>query len=76
MTKRRFKQYKLARKLAIVLAAAPLFQFSQCITGLQQASAGVATGLGVSDSWPATIINLFQSFAQLFLGTSGFGGTF
>ncbi len=73
MTKRRFNQYKLARKLAIVVAAAPLFQFSQCMTGLQQASAGVATGLGVTDSWPTTIINLFQSFTQLFLG--GASGT-
>ncbi len=68
MTKRRYNRYKIARRLAIVLAAAPLFQFSQCMTGLSQASAGVATGLGVSDSWITTIINLGQSFTQLLLG--------
>lgn len=71
MTKRRFNHYKLVRKLTIVLAAAPLFQLAQCVSGLQQASAGVATGLGVSDSWPTTIINLFQSFTQLILGAGG-----
>jgi hypothetical protein len=71
MTKRRYNQYKLVRKLTLVLAAAPLFQFSQCMTGISQASAGVATGLGVSDNWPTTIINLFQSFTQLFLGAGG-----
>ncbi|MBN2560536.1 MAG: hypothetical protein JXQ75_06365 [Phycisphaerae bacterium] len=68
MTKRRYNQYKWVRKLAILMAAAPLFQMSQCATGLRQTAATVADGMGASDTWPVTIVTLLQNLALLFLG--------
>lgn len=59
MTKRRFRQFKLARKLAIILAAAPLFQLGQCQTGVQQVFASVANGL------PSTLFYFGESLALL-----------
>lgn len=54
MNKRSFRQYKIARKIALVLAAAPLFQLSACQTGFQEVFAGVFNAL------PATLFNIFQ----------------
>jgi hypothetical protein len=68
MTKRGYKRYKWIQKIAILMAAAPLFQASQCATGLRQTTAATATTLGVSDSWSVTILSLLQSFTQLFFG--------
>lgn len=54
MNKRSFRQYKTARKLALILAAAPLFQLSACQTGIQQTFASVFNAL------PATMFNIIQ----------------
>ena len=54
MNKRAFRHYKIARKLALILAAAPLFQLSACQTGIQQTFAGVFNAL------PGTLFNIFQ----------------
>jgi len=51
MTKRRYHQYRLLRKLAIIMAAAPLFQLSQCSTGVRQVSATMANSMfGIVES--------------------------
>ena len=78
MTRRTLKRFKLARRIAIVLAAAPLFQLSQCQTGVNQV---LATSL---NNTPATIFQVLNSLAlsPLFAllggttgGTTGTGGT-
>lgn len=56
MNKRSFRHYKIARKLALILAAAPLFQLSACQTGFQQVSASVINAL------PGTVFNIIQGF--------------
>jgi glucose-6-phosphate-specific signal transduction histidine kinase len=45
MTKRRYHQYRLLRKLALFMAAVPLFQLAQCSTGIRQTSATMANTL-------------------------------
>ncbi len=45
MTKRRYHQYRLFRKVAIFMAAAPLLQLAQCSTGIRQTSAVMANTL-------------------------------
>ena len=69
MTKRRYRQYRLAGKLAIVLAAAPMFQFAQCASGVRQVSANMFNSL------PSTIFSIWQGFAlapiQLLLSGGG-----
>ena len=56
MNKRSLRQYKIARKLALILAAAPLFQLSACQTGFQQVFANVINAL------PGTLFNIIQGF--------------
>jgi hypothetical protein len=59
MTNRGLYHYRWVRKLAFVLAAAPLFQLAQCDTGLRQTMAGVANSL------PATMFSMLQSYLLL-----------
>ena len=56
MNRRCIRQYKITRKLALILAAAPLFQLSACQTGIQQVFANVINAL------PATMFNIIQGF--------------
>jgi len=74
MNKRLLTRYRIARRIAIVLAAAPLFQLSQCQTGVNQV---LATSL---NNTPATVFQVLLNIAlapiQLLLfGNTGFGGT-
>ena len=54
MNKRSFRQYKIARKLVLIIAAAPLFQLSACQTGFQQVFGNVLNAL------PATAFSIIQ----------------
>lgn len=67
------KQYRLTRRLMVVLAAAPLFQLSQCKTVASQ------TGQLILNQLPSTIFSLLQSaaLAPLFslLGGGSLGGS-
>lgn len=56
MSPRRYRQYRWIRKLAIIMAAAPLFQAAQCATGVRQVSANVFNSL------PATIFGIMEGF--------------
>lgn len=58
MNTRLSRRYKLARRVAIILAAAPLFQLSQCHTGVNQVLATTANNA------PATV---FQVLNGIFL---------
>jgi hypothetical protein len=75
VTKRSWTRYRLARRLAIILAAAPLFQISQCMTGINQ------TFMTFANNAPSTYFQVLNSLAllpiQLLFGlnTQGFGGT-
>ncbi|MFQ5501824.1 MAG: hypothetical protein ACE5EQ_05925 [Phycisphaerae bacterium] len=69
MTRRRYNQYKWIRKLTLMLVAAPLFQALQCVNGLEQVGAGVGNGIGLSDSWPVTIIRVSQTLFQILLSS-------
>ncbi|MCG8405506.1 MAG: hypothetical protein MI923_09950 [Phycisphaerales bacterium] len=42
MNQRRYRRLKLARKLLVIVAAAPLLQFAQCATFNRQVFANVA----------------------------------
>ena len=73
MNKRLLNRYRIARRIAIFMAAAPLFQLSQCQTGVNQV---LATSI---NNTPATIFQVLLNFAlapiQFFLfGNTGFGG--
>jgi hypothetical protein len=59
MTNRGFYHYRWVRKLAFVLAAAPLFQLSQCSTGLRQTMAGTVNSI------PATMFGILESYLLL-----------
>lgn len=59
MTKHRYRQYWWLRKLAIFMAAAPLFQAAQCATGVRQVSANVFNSL------PSTIFSIMEGFVLL-----------
>lgn len=65
MTKRRYRQFRWARRLAILMAAAPVFQLAQCATGVRQVSANMFNAL------PATLFSIMEAFLlapiQLFL---------
>jgi hypothetical protein len=71
MTKRTLHHFRWMGKLAIILAAAPLFQLAQCDTGLLQVFAGVANAM------PATMFSIMQGFLllplQLLSGSGGSG---
>jgi len=54
MNRRSFRRYKIARKLTLILAAAPLFQLSACQTLTQQTFAIVINAL------PGTLFNIIQ----------------
>lgn len=45
MTKKTLKRYKVARRVAVFMAALPLLQLSQCSTGIRQIAANTANGL-------------------------------
>lgn len=74
MTQRTWKRCRWMRRVAIVLAAAPLFQLSQCSTGLVQV---MTTSLNQAPSSFFQIVNgLALLPIQLLLGGgSGTGGT-
>lgn len=57
MTKRSYNRYRLLRKFTIIMAAAPLFQVSQCSTGVNQVFKSVANGL------PSTLFSIAEGFA-------------
>ncbi len=65
MNSPKLSRYRLLRRLALVMAAAPLFQLAQCSTALRQVSGDVVNGL------PALSFSILQEFlllpAQLFL---------
>ena len=70
MSRHSYSRYRAARKIALILAAAPLFQLSACQTGFQQISAGVLNSL------PAAIFNIVQGFVlapiqAILFGTTG-----
>lgn len=74
MNKRLLNRYRIARRIALFMAAAPLFQLSQCQTGINQV---LATTL---NNTPSTVFQVLLNIAlapiQLLLfGNSGFGGT-
>lgn len=70
------KQYRLIRRLTMVLAAAPLFQLGQCRTGTSQ------TLQFVGNQLPSTLYSLVQSivlaplFSALGGGSTAFGNGF
>lgn len=51
------RHHRLLCKVALVMAAMPLFQLAQCATGVRQVSADMANTL------PSTIFGLMQGFA-------------
>ena len=59
MTNRTYIRYRWARRLAIFMAAAPLFQLAQCSTGIRQVSEGML------QSMPSTIFSIMESFFLL-----------
>ena len=59
MTKRTYMHYRWARRLALLLAAAPLFQLSQCSTGIRQVSNDMLQAM------PSTIFGIVQGFLLL-----------
>jgi len=63
------KQYRLTRRFMVILAAAPLLQFTQCKTGTSQTLQFVANQL------PSTIFSLLQSIALAPLFSFLSGGT-
>lgn len=74
MTQRTWKRIRWTRRLAIVMAAAPLFQLSQCGHGLTQV---VATSLNQAPSAFYQIASgVFLLPIQLLLGGGSSGGGF
>ncbi len=73
MSKLRPRHYRVARRIAIFLAAAPLFQLTQCQTGINQVFATAFNNA------PATFYSVLQSIAllpiQLLIGGGAGGGT-
>lgn len=59
MTQRTLTRYRWARRLAIFMAAAPLFQFAQCATGTRQVADSMLQAM------PSTIFSIMQSFFLL-----------
>ncbi len=59
MTKLSYRHYKWARKLAIFMAAAPVFQLAQCDTFTRQVFANVGNAI------PATTFANLQSIMLL-----------
>jgi hypothetical protein len=69
MTQRTYKHLRWTRRLAIVMAAAPLFQLSQCAHGLNQV---MVTSLNQAPSSFFQLVNgLFLLPIQILIG----GGT-
>jgi hypothetical protein len=73
MSKNAVKRYRLARKVAIVLAAAPLFQLGQCNTVNNRIGANFVNAL------PSVAFQILLNFAllpiQLILSGGQTGGT-
>ncbi len=65
MTQRRYRQFRWARRLAVLMAAAPVFQLAQCSAGVRQVSASMFNAL------PSTLFSIMESILlapiQLFL---------
>jgi hypothetical protein len=59
MSKRTYMHYRWARRLAIIMAAAPLFQLAQCSTGIRQVSENMLQAM------PSTIFGIIQGFILL-----------
>ncbi len=57
MTKRSYNRYRVLRKLTLIMAAAPLFQLSQCGTGVNQVLKNVANNL------PSTLFGIGEGLA-------------
>ena len=59
MKKKSLKKFRITRRIAILLAAAPLFQFSQCQTFNNRLAANFTNSL------PSTTFSVLLSFALL-----------
>jgi hypothetical protein len=59
MSKKLAKRYKITRRVAIFLAAAPLFQLGQCHTVNNQIAAGVLNSL------PSLVFQVLLNFGLL-----------
>jgi hypothetical protein len=68
MKKKSIRRVRWASKLAVVVAAAPLFQFSQCITFNSQVAQSVINSL------PSLYFSTIQSFFLLPIRTLLSGG--
>ena len=67
MKKTTLRRVKIARTVAVFLAAAPLFQFSQCITFNSMVGQSVANGL--PNLFFSTLLSLALSPLQGLLAT-------
>lgn len=56
MTPRRINQYRRLRKLALIVAASPLFLAAQCMTGVSQVSENMLQAL------PSTVFGIMQGY--------------
>ncbi|HWL92616.1 MAG TPA: hypothetical protein VNT79_03705 [Phycisphaerae bacterium] len=59
MTKKAYKKFKITRRVALLLAAAPLFQLSQCNTF------GNRVGANFTNALPSAVFQVLFSFALL-----------
>lgn len=74
MTQRTWKRFRWTRRVAIVMAAAPLFQLSQCAHGLTQV---VTTSINQAPSSFFQLVNGVMLLPiQLLLGGGNTGGGF
>lgn len=75
MTKKTLKRYKVARRVAVFMAALPLLQLSQCSTGIRQIAANTANGL--PSAYNQVVASLLwlpaQALISAIFGTSGTG---
>ena len=72
MTQRTWKRFRWTRRFAILMAAAPLFQLSQCAHGLNQV---MVTSLNQAPSAFFQLVNgIFLMPAQIIIGGGSTGG--
>lgn len=57
MTKQTLRRYRVARRVAVVLAALPVLQLSQCATGIRQVAATTTNNL------PSTYFQVINGIA-------------
>lgn len=72
MTKKTLRRYRVARRIAIVMAALPIFQLSQCATGIRQVAATTTNNL---PSTYTQVINSLIWFPAQAIINSIFGTT-